>query len=173
MTTELPDPRHPGAYAVAFVCTGNICRSPSADVVLRAKLVEAGLEDRVRVASCGIAGWHVGDPMDSRSAAHLRGRGYNPDEHRAQQVTPAWLRDFDVLFAMDRGHVDGLRQLGEGPVRLFREFDPDDAGADTPDPYYGGDDGFAEVLSMVERTCDHLVPAIERALDRSQDPAGR
>jgi len=164
-TVALPAPRTPGRYAVAFVCSGNICRSPSADVVLAAKLADAGLDDRVRVASCGIGDWHVGDPMDTRSAQHLRERGYDPDAHRAQQVTPAWLEEYDVLLAMDAGHVEDLRRLGEGPVRLFRDFDPLGPGEDTPDPYYGGDDGFAEVLTMVERTCDQLVPALRRALE--------
>lgn len=164
MTDALPAPRRPGTYSVAFVCSGNICRSPSADVVLRARLDAAGIAERVEVASSGIGDWHVGNPMDSRSADELRRRGYDPDRHRAQQVTPAWLEQYDVLLAMDRGHVEDLRRLGEGPVRLFRDFDPVGTGDDTPDPYYGGADGFTEVLTMVERTCDALVPAIERAL---------
>lgn len=164
---DLPAPRTAGRYAVGFVCSGNICRSPSADVVLEARLLDAGLDDRVVVASCGLGDWHVGDPMDRRSAEHLRARGYDPDRHRAQQVTTRWLQEYDVLLAMDRGHVEGLRRLGEGPVRLFRDFDPADPGADTPDPYYGGDDGFREVLTMIERTVDQIVPALERALSRS------
>lgn len=166
--TELPAARTPGEYAVAFVCTGNICRSPSADVVLQAKLADAGLDDRVRVASCGLGEWHVGQPMDSRAAAHLRAAGFDPDRHRAQQIDASWLEDFDVLLAMDHGHVAELRELGEGPVMLFRDFDPIGTGEDTPDPYYGGDTEFAEVLTMVERTCDALIPAIERALSAGE-----
>ena len=169
MTTELPAARTPGSYAVAFVCTGNICRSPTADVVLEAKLAEAGLGERVRVASCGLGDWHVDEPMDARAARHLRAAGYDPDRHRARQVGPDWLADHDVLLAMDAGHVAGLADLGEGPVLLFRDFDPVGTGEDVPDPYYGGDDEFAEVLRMIERTCDRLVPAIERAM--GGDPA--
>lgn len=161
----LPAPRVPGRYAVAFVCTGNICRSPTADVVLRARLAEAGLGDRVEVASCGLGDWHVGHPMDHRAARHLRDAGYDPDDHRARQVTPSWLDEYDVLLAMDRGHVEGLRRLGDGPVLLFRELDPVGTGEDTPDPYYGGDDGFAEVLQMVERTCEQLVARIGHVLE--------
>ncbi|UAL30147.1 low molecular weight phosphotyrosine protein phosphatase [Nocardioides rotundus] len=163
---QLPEPSEPGRYSVAFVCSGNICRSPSAEVVLRSMLAERGLEDRVEVASSGLGDWHVGDPMDPRSAEHLRSAGYDPDRHRAQQVQPDWLDDYDLLLAMDRGHVAGLAELGEGPVMLFRDFDPVGTGEDTPDPYYGGDSGFSEVLQMVERTCHHLATELERVLAR-------
>jgi protein-tyrosine phosphatase len=170
----LPVPEEPGRYAVAFVCSGNICRSPSAEVVLAARVAEAGLGDRVVLASCGLGDWHVGQPMDERSARHLRGAGYDPDGHRARQVDPTWLERFDVLLAMDRGHLAGLDRLGDaapGQVRLFRDFDPVGTGEDTPDPYYGGDAGFSEVLTMVERTCEQLLVALRRALDPAP-PAG-
>jgi protein-tyrosine phosphatase len=172
----LPAPSRPGRYALAFVCTGNICRSPSAEVVLRSMLTDAGLADRVHLASSGLGGWHVGQPMDDRSARHLRASGYDPDGHRARQVDSSWVDEYDLLLAMDRGHLAGLGRLERaaepGRVRLFREFDPVGTGEDTPDPYYGGEAGFSEVLTMVERTCAQLLAALHRTLDPTTPPAG-
>ncbi|PUA81368.1 low molecular weight protein-tyrosine-phosphatase [Nocardioides currus] len=166
--TSLPAPHRPGHYRVAFICSGNICRSPSADVVLESMLAEAGLSDRVEVVSGGIGDWHVGDAMDPRSAAALHGRGYDPTRHAAQQVQAGWFGRDDVLLAMDESHRSDLSRLGDPErVRLFGEFDPDDPGVEVPDPYYGGRDGFEEVLDMIERTCRALVPHIERALSPS------
>lgn len=166
--TLLPAPHEPGRYRVAFICSGNICRSPSADVVLERLLAEAGLTDRVEVVSGGIGDWHVGHPMDSRSAGALTARGYDPSLHRAQQVGAGWFGRDDVLFAMDASHRRDLLRLGGADrVRLFGDFDPETPGVEVPDPYYGGRDGFEEVLDMIERTCRALVPHIERALSPS------
>jgi protein-tyrosine phosphatase len=163
--TLLPAPHEPGRYRVAFICSGNICRSPSADVILERLLAEAGLTDRVEVVSGGIGDWHVGNPMDSRSAGALTARGYDPSPHRAQQVEAGWFGRDDVLFAMDESHRSDLVRLGgTDRVRLFGDFDPETPGVEVPDPYYGGRDGFEEVLDMIERTCRALVPHIERAL---------
>ena len=164
----LPAPHEPGRYRVAFICSGNICRSPSADVVLEHLLAEAGLADRVAVVSGGIGDWHVGQPMDARSAGALLARGYDPDRHRAAQVDAGWFARDDVLFAMDKSHRADLVRLGpDDRVRLFGDFDPATPGVEVPDPYYGGNDGFEEVLDMIERTCRALVPHIERALSPS------
>ncbi|WP_148615241.1 low molecular weight protein-tyrosine-phosphatase [Nocardioides rubriscoriae] len=151
----VPAPREPGRYRVAMVCLGNICRSPMADVVLRAKLAQAGLDDRVEVQSCGTGGWHVGEPMDRRAAATLREAGYDGSAHRAQQFTAAWLDHHDLVLAMD---TDNLAAVGgrSDRVMLLRDLDPDGPG-EVPDPYYGGESGFTEVLAMVERCCDALV----------------
>ncbi|CAG7647532.1 low molecular weight protein-tyrosine-phosphatase [Actinacidiphila bryophytorum] len=143
---------------ISFVCTGNICRSPSAALVMAEELRRAGLDDRVRVSSAGLGGWHVGDAIDSRAAAVLTAHGY-PIEHVAAQVGPAHL-DADLLVAMDRGHEKALRRLADDPsrVRLLRSFDPSAAGApDVPDPYYGGPDGFEEMLSMIEAAMPGLL----------------
>lgn len=155
---SLPEPRRAGHYAVEVVCSGNICRSPSADVVLAAKAADAGL-DHVVVTSSGIGDWHVGNPMDRRSAAALTAAGYDPTRHRARQVDATALASYDLVLAMDRTHLEDLRALGADPgrTRLFRDFDPVDPGGDVPDPYYGGPDGFEEVLSMVERTSDAII----------------
>jgi len=157
----LPEPRRPGRYAVEVVCLGNICRSPSAGVILAAKAAAAGLDDVV-VTSSGTAGWHVGKPMDHRSADALERAGYDPSRHRARQVSAAGLASYDLVLAMDRTHLTDLLELGADPgrTRLFRDFDPIDPGEDVPDPYYGGPDGFEEVLSMVERTSDVVIGAL-------------
>ncbi len=163
--TALPAPHSPGRYRVAFICTGNICRSPSADVVLEHLLDEAGLLDRVRVGSGGMREWHIGKPMDPRSASTLAARGYEATRHRARQVTATWFDEEDVLLAMDQGHLEELSELGNSErVRLFGAFDPLTPGVEVPDPYYGGSEGFEEVLDMIERTCRALVPHIERVV---------
>ncbi|CAN5685623.1 low molecular weight protein-tyrosine-phosphatase [soil metagenome] len=160
---SLPPARHPGQYAIGLVCLGNICRSPVADVVLTARVVAAGLADRVEVASCGTGDWHVGEPMDRRSAATLTAAGYDATRHRAQQLSPEWHDRFDVLLAMDADNLAGLGGRSER-VGLFRDGDPLDPGGEVPDPYYGGPQGFEEVLAMVERTSDAIVAALPGAL---------
>jgi protein-tyrosine phosphatase len=134
------------------VCLGNICRSAMAGVVLRERL--AGRGD-IEIASAGTGDWHIGQPMDRRAAATLRQHGYDPSTHRAQQVGADWAGRYDLILAMDH---DNLRDLGgrTDRVRLFRDFDPAGPG-EVPDPYYGGQEGFEEVLAMVERTADALV----------------
>jgi len=161
----LPPARTPGRYHVAVVCLGNICRSPMADVVLAERLADAGLDDRVTVSSSGTGGWHVGDPMDRRAAATLTAAGYDATRHRARQWAGADDGEAaDLVLAMDaQNHSDLLGSGGATDrVRLFRDFDPVDPGSDVPDPYYGGDSGFEEVLAMVERTARSLVDSLER-----------
>jgi len=160
----LPPPRQPGRYAVALVCLGNICRSPTAEVVLTQRLAAAGLDDRVVVRSAGTGDWHVGNPMDGRAAETLNAAGYDPSRHRAQQYAASWAGEHDLVLAMDH---DNLADLGGRSERvgMFRDFDPVDPGSDVPDPYYGGADGFAEVLAMVERTSDALVAQLAVLLD--------
>jgi len=151
-------------YRVAVVCLGNICRSPIADVVVNAVLAESGLARDVEVTSCGTGTWHIGEPMDQRAAAVLTRSGYDASRHRARHFGADW-HDHDLILVMDDANLDDV--LAELPadrherVRLFRTWDPErDPGApvpDVPDPWYGGPDGFAEVLAIVERTCDALV----------------
>ena len=151
---------------ICFVCTGNICRSPSAALVLAELLRRAGLDDRVRVSSAGLGGWHAGNAIDPRAADVLSAHGY-PVEHIAAQVGPGHL-DADLLVAMDRGHDKALRRLADDPsrVRLLRSFDPDAAGdPDVPDPYYGGPEGFEEVLAMIEAAMPGLMVWVREHLD--------
>jgi protein-tyrosine phosphatase len=153
---SLPEPRTPGRYRVALVCLGNICRSPMAHVVLEDEVDRAGLADRVEVVSAGTGGWHVGEPMDRRAASALTAGGYDPSRHRARQYDDSWTSTHDLVLAMD---ADNLADLGGRSLRvaMFRDFDPVEPGADVPDPYYGGADGFALGLEMIERTTDALV----------------
>lgn len=167
----LPPKRRADAspYRIAVVCLGNICRSPMAHVVLEEKLAQAGLADRVEVVSAGTGGWHVDGPMDRRAAAALAAAGYDGSRHRASQFAPHWHDESDLVLAMDASNHADLSDIGEaepGRLRMFRDFDPraGDADRDVPDPYYGGDDGFTDVLTTVERTSDALVAALERHL---------
>lgn len=162
----LPAPRVPGRYAVTLVCLGNICRSPMAHVVLEQRVAEAGLGDRVAVSSSGTGDWHVGHPMDRRAAATLSAAGYDPSRHRARHWAPDRLADQDLVLAMD---ASNLADVGgrSSRVRLFRDFDPAEPGGEVPDPYYGGDDGFKEVLAMVERTSTALVAQLREELGDS------
>ncbi len=175
----LPAPRRPGGapYRVALVCLGNICRSPMADVVLSDRVAAADL--RVEVASSGTGDWHVGDPMDRRAAALLTAHGYDASRHEARQFDSSWVDDCDLVLAMDRQNLadvleaagpDAERLQAEGRVRLFRDFDPRAVGADreVPDPYFGGDDGFSEVLAMIERTSDRLAGLLADAAGTSR-----
>jgi len=150
---------------IALVCLGNICRSAMAEVVLRDRLTTAGhAPDEVELVSAGTGDWHVGEPMDPRAAATLRAAGYDPDRHRAKQWPVGDPATYDLVLAMDHHNLaDVLETAAPGtPVRLFRDFDPIGRGQDVPDPYYGGDDGFTEVLEMVERTSEALVEALTR-----------
>ena len=136
-----------------------------AALVFGEHLRRAGLDGDVEVTSAGIGGWHVGEQADSRARKTLAGAGY-PTEHVAAQVGQAHL-DADLLVAMDSGHEAALVDLvGPDRVRMFRSFDPlaDPSDLDVPDPFYGGDDGFVDVLALVERTCRRLLTEIQ-ALD--------
>ncbi len=159
-----PEPRAPGRYALAFVCLGNICRSPMADVVMRATLLQAGLADRVSVASFGTGDWHVGKPMDHRAAATLSAAGLDPTRHRAQQFVDTWHESHDLLLAMDEQNLADVGGRTDR-TRLFRDFDPVEPGSEVPDPYYGGDGGFQEVLTMVERTCGEIAAVLKELLE--------
>jgi protein-tyrosine phosphatase len=148
---------------ILFVCMGNICRSPTAEGVMRRLIDDAGLGDRVEVESAGTGGWHAGEPPDERATLAARRRGVTL-EGAARQVRPADFRRFDLLVAMDRGNLRELLDLAPdeeaaSKVRLLV------ADADVPDPYYGGDRGFETVLDMVETACRELLDEL-RAGDR-------
>jgi protein-tyrosine phosphatase len=152
-------------YRVTAVCLGNICRSPMAEAVLRARVVESGLT-HVTVDSAGTGGWHVGDDADPRALATLRTRGYDLD-HAARQITPEWFAERDLIVVMDSANYRDVLDLrataqAQTPVRMLRSFDPALANLtqphpdlDVPDPYYAG--GFVEVLDMIEAAAAGLV----------------
>jgi protein-tyrosine phosphatase len=141
---------------IAFVCTGNICRSPMAALVVGEHLRRAGLDD-VEITSAGTGGWHVGDAADPRAQETLVRHGY-PHAHVAAQVGPEHLAA-DLVLAMDAGHYRTLRRMVDDPdkVRMFRSFDPDADGVDVPDPYYDGQEDFELVLKIVEAATPGLV----------------
>ena len=134
-----------------------------AHVVLESRLADAGLDDRVEVASSGTGGWHVGNPMDPRAAATLSAATYDATRHRARQYDATWPEAYDAVLVMDETNLADVGGRTDR-VGLFRDFDPTHRGAAVPDPYYGGPDGFEEVLTMVERTSDEIVSALRDAL---------
>jgi protein-tyrosine phosphatase len=148
-------------FRICFVCLGNICRSPIAEVVMRSLLEEQGLADRVEVDSAGTGDWHIGERADRRTLAVLQRHGYDGAAHRARQFSAGSFGDCDLVLAMDQANVAALQRIVDGDdaakVRLLREFDPHATGTDVPDPYYGGDEGFDEVLAMVEGACRGLL----------------
>jgi protein-tyrosine phosphatase len=162
---------------VCFVCSGNICRSPTAEVVFNRLAAEAGLVDLVLATSAGTGSWHAGDEMDERSRRTLVHAGYQVPRHVAKQFEPLDFATEDVVVALDAGHRDVLWWLAaetSGPaaarakVVMLRAFDPQLGTGEAPDvadPYYGGRGGFTEVLEQVERSCAELLAAIERAVE--------
>ncbi|MGE5451305.1 MAG: low molecular weight protein-tyrosine-phosphatase [Acidobacteriota bacterium] len=163
-------------YRILMVCMGNICRSPTAEAVLRHQLKEAGLHERVAVDSAGTHAYHVGSPPDERAQKHARMRGYDLSDQRARKVDPSDFAHFDLVLAMDWDNLALLEDICQTDPALRRklrrltEFVPagsPHAGAPVvPDPYYGGPAGFDAVLDLVEAACEGLVAHIRDELDR-------
>ena len=154
-------------YSVMVVCTGNICRSPMAEIVLRERFAAAGLADEVVVDSTGISDEEHGNPVDRRARAVLERHGYpTGDGHRARQVEPGDQRD--LVLAMTNAHARALRRLGAEPV-LFRTFDPDAVGdLDVADPWYGGPRDFEDCLAQIEAAADGIVEHVRNDLGNAR-----
>jgi protein-tyrosine phosphatase len=154
---------------VCFVCAGNICRSPTAEGIMRRLVEERGLSSRIHIESAGTGGWHVGDRADSRSRAAAIARGYTLDRC-AQQFTRPLFDRFDYVLAADSNNQAHLVRLAPDPkaarkIRLLRDFDPaSPKGSDVPDPYYGGAEGFEQVLDVCEAACRGLLEHLAREL---------
>ena len=157
-------------YRVCFVCTGNICRSPMAESVFRARVEEAGLDGLVEVDSAGTGGWHEGDAADPRTVSVLEAGGYD-GIHAARQFRASWFARLDLVIALDDGHLKALRRLAPtaadaDKIRLLRSYDPaagDDL--DVPDPYSGGMEGFEECLELVEAASPGLLAAVREQVE--------
>ncbi len=161
-----------GLLRVCFVCTGNICRSPMADVVLRHLADRVTLADRTTlgerlvISSAGTSGWHAGEPMDPRARDALARRGYEDHGHLARSFETVWLDTLDLVVCMDRGHQQTLVSLSRGRAGddrhlerlvMLRSFDPRaGGGVDVPDPYYGDEFEFEACLDLVEAGCRGL-----------------
>jgi protein-tyrosine phosphatase len=156
--------------SVLMVCMGNICRSPTAEGVLRARLKAAGLAEAVHVDSAGTHGYHVGAPPDARAQRHAQQRGVDLSRLRARRVSEADFERFQFVLAMDEhnlAELERLRPQGH-PVqpRLLLDFAQRFAGErEVPDPYYGGPAGFDRVLDLVEDACDGLLQHLRQALE--------
>ncbi len=155
-------------FKLLFVCLGNICRSPAAEGVMLHKVREAGLANRIVIDSAGTEGWHAGKASDSRMRKHAKQRGYALDS-AARQVRTQDFADFDLILVMDQQNLREIRRFAPVPelmkkVRLFCDFAEDREETEVPDPYYGGEEGFEQVLDIVENGCDHLLAHIQREL---------
>lgn len=176
-------------YSIVAVCTGNICRSPMAELALRRAFEAAGLGGRVRVDSAGVSDEELGNPVDPRAGDLLRREGLDASAHAAQVFDPIRFEDRDLVLALDVGHWRRLRDLApDGPsaakVRLLREFDPATAGAEHTelgiyDPWYGGAEDFETTYGMIAAAVPGVVRAVAEELgaavevpgtDRAQDP---
>ena len=151
---------------VMFICLGNICRSPTAHGLFAAKVQDAGLQNRIRVSSAGTGGWHVGSPPDARSIRVARQRGIDLSQLRARQVLASDFAEHDYMLAMDLQNLRDLRLLApaefDGHLDLFLNFAEDAGHREVPDPYYGGDDGFSLVLTLIDSASDGLLQHIRR-----------
>lgn len=152
-------------FRVCVVCSGNICRSPIGEQVLRAAIADAGLADRVVVSSAGTGPWHVGQGAHRGTVRVLADAGL-PTDHVARQIARRDLDELDLVLAADHGHVRELRRLTAHPdrIHLLRSFDPDADDHEVPDPYYGPDAGFDEVLAMTRAAAPGVVAEIRRRL---------
>jgi protein-tyrosine phosphatase len=149
---------------VLFVCMGNICRSPTAEGVFRTKVQEAGLEREIQIDSAGTLGAHAGSAPDSRAQEAALGRGYDLSDLRARQVNVFDFNVFDYILAMDRDNLHSLLKLSppehKHKVKLFLSYSRRFPNLEVPDPYYGGRQGFQQVLDMVEDAAQGLLNTI-------------
>jgi protein-tyrosine phosphatase len=163
-------------YTVLFVCMGNICRSPTAHGVFRARIAAAGLEQRVAVESAGTHNYHPGAAPDNRSQRHARRRGYNLADLRARQIDARDFERADLILAMDWDNLARMKDLcppeHRGKLRRFTEFCVERSSEVVPDPYYGGAGGFEHVLDLIEDASEGLLRHVRHQLDASGAPAG-
>jgi protein-tyrosine phosphatase len=163
-------------FKIITVCTGNICRSPMAEYMLRGTFEEAGLADEVEITSGGTTSWETGEPIDPRAGAELRELGYDPSGHRARQITPEELDEADLVLALDHDHVGPIERIGgqgiSGRLHMLREFDPehpDDLGI--RDPWYGDSSDFEDTARKIDAAAHGIVDHVRDRLATADRPA--
>jgi protein-tyrosine phosphatase len=167
-------------YRVIVVCTGNICRSPMGEFLLRERFADAGFGDRVVVESAGTHSWEVGNPADPRTLAVLERNGhadFGGADHIARRFERSWLADADLVLAADSGHLRDLRALARtdeqrAKIRRFRSFDPAakrSGDLEMADPWYGHDDAFDQTYAEVMAAADGVVAYVRDALASQDD----
>jgi len=150
---------------VLFVCLGNICRSPLAEGIFKRKIEKEGLGEFITVDSAGTSHWHVDEPPDRRSSDIARQNGIILN-HYGKQISPADLENFDYIIAMDGDNYDDIERLqetygnGKAEIFLMRDFDDQQSGADVPDPYYGGPNGFQLVFDLLDESLSNFMEKI-------------
>lgn len=156
--------------SVLFVCTGNICRSPTAEAIFRKLVADAGMSETILADSAGTHGYHIGEPPDTRAQASAADRGYDLSSLRARRVERADLQRFDLIVAMDRGHFTILSRMAEPSaahkLKLMMSYADRFEEKDVPDPYYGGPQDFERVLDMLEDAARGLLDSIGKPAQR-------
>jgi len=161
----------PNPIRVLFVCMGNICRSPAAAAVLLQLVEDRGLEDVVEIDSAGTTGAHAGNPPDPRMSQAGEERGIEIDG-QARQVTSEDLHIFDRVIALDQDNLADLEALAGGSsshIRLLSSYLPEGSLVDVPDPYYGGESGFLQVLDLLEEAAPAILADVEAVIEQSFD----
>lgn len=148
--------------SILFVCLGNICRSPTAEAVFTKRAIDHGRTD-LTIDSAGTGAWHVGNPPDKRATAHAQKRGYDLTQLRARAVSQSDFDHFDFIVAMDQQNFDDLNRAApknaRAKIELFLDYEPSSV-REVPDPYYGGAQGFEEVLDLIEAASDGLLASL-------------
>ncbi len=155
---------------ILFVCTGNICRSPTAEIVLRQLARSTGTGPSIHVESAGTQAYHVGEPADGRAIAAAQDRGYDLTEHRARSVTGRDFQEFDYIIALDKGHLRILNRqcpaTATPRIELLMKFAPANPATEVPDPYYGDRSDYEHSFDLIEAGSRGLLDAIRHAGDR-------
>ena len=154
-------------YKILFVCTGNICRSPTAEGVMRHLVFEEGLSEHIHVDSAAVTHQHVGEAPDKRSAATAKKYGVSLEGQAARQVTANDFTEFDLILAMDFGHYRKLQSMAPDSceaVYLFLDYSAVPKYDEVPDPYYGGTEGFEDVYALIHDGCSRLLDRVRHEL---------
>lgn len=157
----------PRSLRVLVVCLGNICRSPTAHAVLEQRLADAGLTQSVEVDSAGTGDYHIGEPPDHRARQAAGQRGYDLSALRARQLVPEDFEHFDYLLPMDLSNLEHMRHMAprHAQDKVHLMLSPLGEDREVPDPYFGAEDGFTEVLDLIEQACDHWVETFRQRLE--------